>query len=80
MTRGNKVINDESRKAMKQILEDVQSGKFAEEWLKEYNSGQKEMLKLRDENKNHPVEKVGSKLRGMMSWLFNKPKKEEVGV
>jgi ketol-acid reductoisomerase len=80
MTRGNKVINNESRKAMKQILADVQSGKFAEEWLKEYNSGQKEMQKLREENKNHPIEKVGSKLREMMSWLFNKSKKQEVGV
>jgi ketol-acid reductoisomerase len=80
MTRGNKVINEESRKAMKQILADVQSGKFAEEWLKEYNSGQKEMQKLREENQNHPIEKVGSKLREMMSWLFNKSKKEEVGV
>ena len=80
MTRGKKVINDESRKAMKQILADVQSGKFADEWLKEYYSGQKEMQKLREENKNHPIEKVGAKLRSMMSWLFNKPKKEEVGV
>lgn len=80
MTRGNKVINDESRKAMKQILADVQSGKFAEEWLKEYNSGQKEMQKLREENKNHSIEKVGSKLREMMSWLFNKSKKQEVDV
>src|SRR3989339_1634935 len=80
MTRGPRIINDESRKAMKQILADVQSGKFAEEWLKEYHSGQKEMQKLREENKNHPIEKVGAKLRSMMSWLFNKPKKEEVGV
>jgi len=80
MTRGSKVINEESRKAMKQILIDVQSGKFAEEWLNEYYSGQKNMQKLREENKNHPIEQVGSKLRSMMSWLFNKPKKEEVGV
>lgn len=80
MTRGSKVINEESRKAMKQILADVQSGKFAEEWLKEYYSGQKNMQKLRDENKNHPVEQIGSRLRSMMSWLFNKAKKEEVGV
>jgi ketol-acid reductoisomerase len=80
MTRGNKVINDESRKAMKQILADVQSGKFAEEWLNEYHSGQKEMQKLREENKNHPIEVVGAKLRSMMSWIFKKDKKEEVGV
>jgi len=80
MTRGSKVINAESRKAMKQILDDVQSGKFAKEWLDEYYSGEKEMDKLREENRNHPIEKVGAKLREMMSWLLQKPKKEEVGV
>ena len=80
MTRGNKVINAQSREAMKQILADVQSGKFAKEWLDEYYSGQKEMEKLREENRNHPIEKVGGKLREMMSWLLQKPKKEEVGV
>jgi ketol-acid reductoisomerase len=80
MTRGSKVINEQSKKAMKQILDDVQSGKFAKEWLAEYYSGQKEMDKLREENRNHPIEKVGAKLREMMSWLLQKPKKEEVGV
>ena len=80
MTRGSKVINEQSKKAMKQILDDVQSGKFAKEWLDEYYSGQKEMDKLREENRNHPIEKVGAKLREMMSWLLQKPKKEEVGV
>jgi len=80
MTRGSKVINEQSKKAMKQILADVQSGKFAKEWLDEYYSGQKEMDKLREENRNHPIEKVGAKLREMMSWLLQKPKKEEVGV
>jgi len=80
MTRGSEVINEQSKKAMKQILADVQSGKFAKEWLDEYYSGQKEMDKLREENRNHPIEKVGAKLREMMSWLLQKPKKEEVGV
>ena len=80
MTRGSKVINAQSKEAMKQILTDVQSGKFAKEWLDEYYSGQKEMDKLREENRNHPIEKVGAKLREMMSWLLQKPKKEEVGV
>ena len=80
MTRGSKVINAQSKEAMNQILADVQSGKFAKEWLDEYYSGQKEMEKLREENRNHPIEKVGAKLREMMSWLLQKPKKEEVGV
>lgn len=80
MSRGTRVINAESKKAMKEILSEVQSGKFAKEWLDEYNSGQKNMNKLREETKNHPIEIVGAKLRSMMSWIFEKSKKEEVGV
>ena len=55
-------------------------GKFAKEWLDEYNSGGKNFDKLRKENREHTIEVVGTKLRGMMSWLFKKNKKEEVGV
>ena len=80
MSRGTRVINAESKKAMKEILSEVQSGKFAKEWLDEYNSGQKNMNKLREETKNHPIEIVGAKLRSMMSWIFEKSKKEGVGV
>ncbi len=80
MTRGSRLITQETRKEMKKILSEVQSGQFAKEWLDEYNSGQKNMEKLREENRNHPIEKVGSKLREMMSWLFQKNKKHEVGV
>jgi ketol-acid reductoisomerase len=79
LTRGKKVINEESRKAMKQILKDVQSGKFAQEWIAESNSGQKNLNKLREEEKAHSIEIVGAKLRGMMSWL-RKDKKQEVEV
>jgi ketol-acid reductoisomerase len=79
LTRGKKIINEESRKAMKQILQDVQSGKFAQEWIAESNSGQKNLNKLREEEKAHPIEIVGAKLRGMMSWL-RKDKKQEVEV
>ena len=80
MTRGSRLITKETRKEMKKILDEVQSGKFAEEWLSEYKSGQKNMEKLRKENREHQIEKVGAKLREMMSWLFKKNKKEEVGV
>ncbi len=80
MTRGSRLITAETKKEMKKILSEVQSGQFAKEWLDEYNSGQPKMNKLREENKNHPIEVVGSKLRGMMSWLFKKNPKEEVGV
>jgi ketol-acid reductoisomerase len=80
MTRGSRLITAETKKEMKKILSEVQSGQFAKEWLDEYNAGQPKMNKLREENKNHPIEVVGSKLRGMMSWLFKKNPKEEVGV
>lgn len=80
MTRGTRVINAESKKAMKEILSEIQNGQFAKEWLDEYNSGQKNMKRLRDEIKNHPIETVGAKLRSMMSWIFDKAKKEEVDV
>jgi ketol-acid reductoisomerase len=80
MTRGSRLITKETRNEMKKILEEVQSGKFADEWLNEYRSGQKNMDRLRKENKEHQIEKVGSKLREMMSWLIKKNKKEEVGV
>jgi len=55
---------------MKKILEEIQSGKFAKEWIKEtFTNKQKNFLKMRKEMNTHLVEKVGSKLRGMMSWL-----------
>ncbi len=80
MTRGSRLITGETRKEMKKILGEIQSGQFAKEWLDEYNAGQPLMNKLRKENSEHTIEKVGSKLREMMSWLFKKNKKEEVGV
>ncbi|MFZ0453173.1 MAG: ketol-acid reductoisomerase [Ignavibacteriaceae bacterium] len=80
MTRGSRLITKETRNEMKKILDEIQTGKFADEWLNEYRSGQKNMERLRKENREHQIEKVGSKLREMMSWLFKKNKKEEVGV
>jgi ketol-acid reductoisomerase len=69
MTRGPRIITEETKNEMKKILKEIQDGSFAKEWLNEYESGQKEMNKLRKENREHPIEIVGSKLRGMMSWL-----------
>lgn len=80
MTRGSRLITNETRKEMKKILGEIQSGQFAEEWLTEYKNGQPLMDKLRKENREHEIEKVGGKLRQMMSWLFKKNSKEEVGV
>ena len=69
MTRGKKIIGPEVRQAMKRVLADIQSGKFADEWVTEYRCGMPHFKELRKEAENHPIENVGSKLRGMMPWL-----------
>ncbi len=69
MSRGKRVITEESRQAMRTILKEVQDGRFAREWIAENEAGQPEMAALRQENQEHQIEKVGSKLRSMMSWL-----------
>lgn len=69
MTRGKRVIGKESREAMKKILADIQSGKFADEWINEYRAGLPHFKELRKEGEHHPVEQVGSRLRSMMPWL-----------
>lgn len=80
MTRGRRVVPPSAKQEMKKILAEIQDGSFAKEWLNEYASGQKNMNELRKENREHPIEKVGAKLREMMSWLKKKNPKEEVGV
>jgi ketol-acid reductoisomerase len=69
LTRGKRVIGPEVSQAMKKILADIQSGKFAEEWINEYRCGMPHFSELRKEAGNHPLEKVGSDLRSMMPWL-----------
>jgi ketol-acid reductoisomerase len=71
MTRGSKIITDQTRDEMKRILSDVQDGTFADEWIKENQDGQPKMTRLRTETKDHLIEEVGSKLRKMMAWLPN---------
>lgn len=69
LTRGPKVVGDETRAAMKKILADVQSGTFAREWIEENKTGIKNFSALREAEKKHQVEAVGASLRGMMSWI-----------
>ena len=70
---GPRIINkDETKKRMKEVLADIQSGKFTKQWMKECKEGQKNFLKIRNELATHPVEKVGSKLREMMPWISKK--------
>ncbi|HEX7410412.1 MAG TPA: ketol-acid reductoisomerase [Candidatus Binatia bacterium] len=69
MTRGKKVIGPASRQAMKEILGDIQSGKFAEEWITEYRCGMPHFKELRKEAAKHPIEEVGAKVRALIPWL-----------
>ena len=69
LTRGKKLIGPEVRERMQNILKDIQSGKFAEEWINEYRCGMPHFTELRKEAANHPLEKVGAGLRDMMPWL-----------
>ena len=66
---GPRVINEESRKAMKQILTEIQNGAFAKRFLADQNSGRKEFLAFREAEAKHPVEIVGKKLRAAMPFL-----------
>ncbi len=66
---GEKVINDESRRAMKQALKDIQSGDYAKKFILEGQTNYPEMTARRRLNAEHPIEVVGEKLRGMMPWI-----------
>ena len=80
MTRGPRLITAETKKEMKKILTEIQTGQFADEFLTDYKNGKPNFEKLRKSNREHAIEKVGSVLRGMMSFLFKKNPKEEIGV
>jgi ketol-acid reductoisomerase len=69
LTRGPRVINDAVKAEMRQILSEVQSGQFAEEWVAESRSGRANFLALEQAGHDHPIEKVGTKLRAMMPWI-----------
>lgn len=66
---GKRLINEETRKEMKNILKDIQDGTFSKNFVNECEAGKPEMNKLREENSNHEIEKVGKGLRSMFSWL-----------
>ena len=66
---GPKIIDAGVKKRMKAALKDIQSGKFAKEWIKEYENGYPVYNKLLKEGENHPIEKTGAKLRALMPWI-----------
>lgn len=68
-TRGKRIINERTRKEMQKILKEIQSGKFAREWIRENKRGRENFNKMREDGKTHPLEKVGQQLRAMMPWM-----------
>lgn len=72
LTRGPRIINEQVRAEMKKILEEIQSGQFAREWILENQAGRPVLNALRKREAEHPIEEIGKKLRAMMPWLKNK--------
>jgi ketol-acid reductoisomerase len=72
ITRGPRVITKDTKKAMKQILKEIQTGKFTKEWVAEYKGGLKTYNKLLKEGEKHPIEKTGQRLRSLMPWVSKK--------
>jgi ketol-acid reductoisomerase len=70
---GDRVISDASRAAMKEVLDDIQSGRFARRWIGEAQAGFKQFENMRCEQREHPVEKVGAELRDQMAWMGGNP-------
>ncbi len=66
---GPKIINEESRRAMRQALKDIQEGKYAKKFILEGQAGYPEMTAMRRLNAEHPIEQTGAKLREMMPWI-----------
>jgi ketol-acid reductoisomerase len=69
VSRGPRLINDAVRQEMRTILREIQDGSFAEEWVAEDDAGRPNFAKLVQAGEQHPIEEVGRKLRGLMSWV-----------
>lgn len=68
-TRGPRIITDETKAEMKRILEEIQSGKFTEEWIGGNKEGLNRLPQLREAEAKHPIEEIGKELRDMMPWI-----------
>ncbi|MGH3912063.1 MAG: ketol-acid reductoisomerase [Pseudonocardiaceae bacterium] len=69
LTRGPRVITPGVKDEMRRILSEIQDGSFAREWVAEDDNGRPNYTKLRAEGEQHPIEQVGTRLRGLMSWV-----------
>ncbi|MEZ5346330.1 MAG: ketol-acid reductoisomerase [Pyrinomonadaceae bacterium] len=72
LTRGSRIVTDETRAEMRKILGEIQSGRFADEWMSECDNGKENFRRLEKEGEHHPIEEVGKRLRNMMPWLKEK--------
>jgi ketol-acid reductoisomerase len=69
LTRGKRIIGPEVKARMKEVLAEIQSGQFADEWLAEAESGKENFNRMIETEKKHQIEEVGAQLRGLMPWL-----------
>jgi ketol-acid reductoisomerase len=69
LTRGPRIVTDATKAEMRKILDEIQSGAFAAEWVAESEAGGANFNRLREEGKAHPIEEVGARLRAMMPWI-----------
>lgn len=72
LTRGPRVVPDSAKAEMKKILEEIQSGKFTKQWVREHKGGLKKYNKLLKAGEKHQIEKTGARLRSMMPWMAKK--------
>jgi ketol-acid reductoisomerase len=68
-TRGSRIVNDQTKQTMKDMLKEIQSGAFAQQWVAEHAAGKPSFNKYREAAAKHPIEKVGVKLRQLMPWF-----------
>ncbi len=69
VSRGPRIVTEATKKQMQKILKEIQSGKFAREWIKESESGRVKFNEMRKAGAEHPIEAVGKQLRSMMPWI-----------
>jgi ketol-acid reductoisomerase len=66
---GKRIITEETRREMKRVLQEIQSGQFAKQWILENQANRPMFNAMRRQEAEHPIEKVGAELRKMMPWL-----------
>jgi ketol-acid reductoisomerase len=72
LTRGKRIVNDQTKLEMKKILSEIQSGEFADEWMSECDNGKVNFKQMEAEGETHQIEEVGKNLRQMMPWMKEK--------